>query len=159
MSKHPWRRCSVSDISLAKLQFSDAMRDDETGIDTSLFPDCDLFNTRLIAQAAGFGQRVDHWSTRALCGSFFHLNPITAVNSTGHEYVIGWATHTQSAQWGGLEYRKAARDRQLAGKRVTDVSGGANLAVDSQPIETRVTGLEESVAAQFWRLSGPPRSD
>lgn len=50
----------------------------------------------------------------------------------------------------------AAEARQRAGKRVTDVSAGSG-AGSSRPIETRVTGLEDSGAAQVWHLSG--RSD
>ncbi|MGH8578349.1 MAG: hypothetical protein ACREXJ_15845, partial [Gammaproteobacteria bacterium] len=90
----------------------------------SLFQDCDLFDVRSIATIGSFG-RVDHWKARALapCSSYFHLHQLT--DDDGR--VIGYATHTQSAQWGGLEYRKAARNRKLAGKGqawdVTPTSG------------------------------------
>jgi hypothetical protein len=156
VSKKAWRRCPVSGISLAKLQFSDALRDDGAGLETALYPDCNVFAEREIAEAAGFG-RVDHWKARALCGSFFHLRPITAIDADGRVYRVGWATHTQSARWGGEKYREAARARQLAGRpggrpRASDVSAGSGCLAD-QLVEI-VVSFDGGPQSQMLRVSG-----
>jgi hypothetical protein len=148
VSKKAWRRCPVSGISLAKLQFSDALRDDGTGLDTAVFSGCNVFDERAIAQEAGFGHRVDHWKARALCGSYFHLYRITAIDPDGHVVTIGWATHTQSARWGGQKYREAARSHQLAGKK-----RGAGLFGSPQAIETLVS-FDDGPQPQMLRVSG-----
>ena len=143
MSKGPWKRCQTTGIRIALLPDRYKVGGD---FDRSQFPDCDLFDLRTIAAAAGL-PRVDDFKRRVMTDptSPIHLWPI--YDDFG---VLGWATATNSAEQGGRNYRSAASARQLAGKRVTEVSGGSGV-VNSQPIETRVTGLEDR-GVQVWQL-------
>lgn len=121
MSKGPWKRCPVSGITLVKLQGTDHLSN-RGEFKASEFPDCDLFADRTIASTAGFG-RVDHWKDRALApgSSYFHLHRIE--DDEGR--VLGYATAQNSAEQGGINYRCAAKDRQLSGKRASwDVTSG-----------------------------------
>lgn len=162
MAKKSWHRDPHTGLPIGRDpttgipldRFPEEYLTDAGDFDRSAFPGpgCDLFNLGAIATVARFPNVYD-FKRRVLapCSSYFHLHQI--VDDDGN--VLGYVTRTNSAQEGARVYRAAKRARQLAGKRVTDVSGGSgtNLAGSSQTEE------QESGAAQgtpqVWHLSGP----
>ena len=97
---------------------------DDGSLDPEKFPDCDLFNVNTIAAVAGYSPE---WFEKEVVtdpSSPFHLQKIQ--NAQGN--TISWATHANSAEWGGTEFRKETEKVKRANlKQFTDVSGGANL--------------------------------
>ncbi|MFZ2541130.1 MAG: hypothetical protein WAW75_05070 [Gallionella sp.] len=85
------------------------------------FQDCNLYGTRNIFSHAGF-TRADKFIDALDVGSHWHLHQI--INDDGK--ILGYVTHINSAQAGGENYRIAARQRMVAGKKITDVSSGSN---------------------------------
>lgn len=67
------------------------------------FSGCNLFNVRSFAAAAGYGD-VRHFVEKVLTdpSSPFHAHPIAT--ETGR--IVGYATHTTSAEWGGRQHRQ-----------------------------------------------------
>lgn len=148
MAKKSWRRDPHTGLPIGRDPTTEIPLDrlpeeyltDAGDFDRSAFPgpSCDLFNLwailGAIATVARFPNVYD-FKRRVLapCSSYFHLHQI--VDDDGK--VLGYVTRTNSAQEGARIYRAAKRARQLAGKRVTDVSGGSgtNLAGSSQVID------------------------
>ena len=165
MAKKPWRRDPPTGLPIGRdpttgiprARLPEEYLTDAGDFDRSAFPGppCDLFSLGAVAAALD-GPNVYDFKRRQLapCSSYFHLFQIV----DGAGTVLGYVTRTNSAQEGERKYRAAAGARQLAGKRVTEVSGGSGV-VNSHPIETRVAGLEETGAAQMWHLSGPRADD
>lgn len=138
MSKAPWKRCPITGLPVRQIPEEYLTASGE--FDVSSFPGCNLFDDRSIAAEAGFGMRVDNWKARGLapCSSYWHLIPIVDDGA-----VLTYATHTNSAQAGGLAYRKDAKARQLTGKRK---AGGTNISA-ADFLET--VALPAAIADQF----------
>jgi hypothetical protein len=114
MSRGQWKRCPITGIPVSQLPQG-------SEFDKSKFPDCNLFDVRSIAHAAGFGKQVNNFYARVLTdpSSPLHLHSLRADNGSA----LSYCTHTDSAIAGGENYRLTALNRKLAGKKWTDVSG------------------------------------
>ena len=89
--------------------------------DTSRYPECDLYDVRSIAAAAGYlDWRYFRDQVITAPGSHFHAHGICGHNGC----VLTYATHTMSAAHGGNVHRAATLATQT-GEPITDVTGGS----------------------------------
>ena len=130
MSKGPWKRCLMTGLTRALIaRADDSYLNAQGGFDTATLPDCNLFNVRSIAVAAGFDDPryfVGHVLPNT--ASNFHVHTTTVSDPEGHYLAKVVATHTNSALAGGLIWH--ARIREEARARAvraisTDVASGA----------------------------------
>ena len=155
MSKGPWKLCPWIGISMATLERSEPeVLTDDGEFDRDLLLDCDLFDIRSIAAAAGcrnFAYFRDVILTDP--SSPFHMRRIVLRDSkTARREGDIFATHTDSAGWGGDQWRarqrQAARERALEpiSKVLFDVSGKQAIyngnTLETLATETDVGGLE-----------------
>jgi hypothetical protein len=126
MSRGSWRLCPISSISIAKLE--EDWTDLQTGyLDSSPWPDCDLFAPKAVVQAA-FGYRVNVSRNlgRLLSDPRFHRHELR----NGDGRLVGLITAQQSVAWlGGLMTAEAAdrsRDNLRRGP-ATVCSTGSNI--------------------------------
>jgi len=115
MSKAPWQKCRYSGLNQGKLKkLSDRMVrevDGEPGrleLDIDVYPDCDLFYIKSIAEAAGYK---DYAYFEQLLRKFVpgscHMHKYRAENNGA---ILGYATATLSAQ-AVRKLRQASQDR------------------------------------------------
>ena len=129
MAKSAWAKDWLTGLSRKKMK---ALREDLLRNDGALspdaFPNCDLFDVRSIAAAAGYADPY-YFETRVLTdpSSPFHAHPLT----TEAGKTIGYATHTNSARAGGEAFRALTDQRRLKNLRQfkTDPSSGNNVKV------------------------------
>lgn len=129
MSKGDWKREPITDIPV--MQIPEHYLKDGV-FDTSSYSDSNLFGDRNFA--AFLGLRLDKFQEMISVGSHFHTHPIKAENGS----VIGNITHVNSATWGYEEnYKPAAKQRMLAGKKPTDVSFGSETEISGTLLPKR----------------------
>jgi hypothetical protein len=137
MSQGPWKRL----YGLPCRRWHDT----DDGLNSDYRPklaDCDVFGTRAVVKAAGFTNVTrGRWALES--DPRFHHHVL--IFDDGSEQ---WASRANSVQWIGEIKHQEARARSLA-----------NLAQNSQPIETRVTELQESGTVRLFHLSGPRPDD
>jgi len=113
MAKGRWLRCPVTEIPLGRLP--DQYQKADGSFDTSSFPDCNIFNIRSFAAAAGYRDpRYFRDVVLTDPSSPFHAHKLYGFTEKGAQVVVGFFTHVDSAQWGGEQHRENTLARQLA---------------------------------------------
>jgi hypothetical protein len=111
MRKGAVLRCSVTGLPLTKksrnslCKLPEELLNNDGTFNRSAFQDCNIFDPRTFAAAAGYSD-VRYFVSSVLTNpsSPFHAHPIRTENGI----VVGYATHTDSAHYGGKKFRNEA---------------------------------------------------
>lgn len=108
MPKGKIKRCKTTGISLKKFEsFSvdDTLMDFDGHIRPDAYPDCNVYGLKEIARAAGYND--PHYFKKVITdpSSPFHLNQIIGISESGNKYVLAYATHVDSASFGGERHK------------------------------------------------------
>lgn len=120
MSKQKWIRCPVTDLPIS--QIPDKYLTHAGAFDTRSYSDCNLFEMRSIAAAAGY-QDWRYFRDVVVTGTHSHFHFYQVHDNNGRLVTV--ATRTTSAEHGG----KVHRAETLAAQkniRLTDVSSGSS---------------------------------
>ena len=110
MARGPWVRCPWTGISKRKLkQIGETFLYDEGGFNPETYPDCDIFDVRSFAAAAGY-KDVPHFVTTVVTdqSSPFHARQIRTESGR----LLSLATDTTSAEAGGIAFRKLTSEKR-----------------------------------------------
>jgi hypothetical protein len=108
MSKGPWKRCPYTGMSMALMcRAKEGFLDWEGFFDYTPLPDCNLFDVRSFAAAAGFETKRHFVDYVLSCeGTPFHFYRLSITDDEGHQLFDVFATHVNSAQVGGQFWRQ-----------------------------------------------------
>ena len=102
MSKGPWRRDALTGLPMTLVARCDERHLNDAGhIDVSSWSDCNLFDVRSIAAAAGYADwRYFKRVVLKRSDQPFHVHRIALYDADGRRLAVVIGTHTNSAQAG-----------------------------------------------------------
>ncbi len=116
MRSGPVLRCPLTGLAMTRKardglnKLPEEVLNDDGTFDASAFGDCNLFDVRSIAAAAGYRDS-RYFIAKVLTNptSPFHAHPVNAENGR----TLTYATHANSAWWGGKQFRAAKLAAQI----------------------------------------------